>query len=338
MEVNITFILPTLNRRKFVKRAIDSCLACENNIVKPQVIVIDSQSEDGTFAYLQSLYNNDARVTLLQNDRTAGYMETSFQGVDLIETEYATFMFDDDVLSPYYSDMVLNMVKFKKRFIMGYGEVVDAEKIFPFKPIYEFKEYPNLKLLLGHFSSKEISLLKYLPVSEICCVVTSDLLREWVIHVKNFAQQNKLREYFMLKKNMGSDLMLHFLGMLQCNKALVASAVIAQFSRHPSSMSIRYKTINKRIGYWLPRIWAFEHFCKSEYRKEAAICASYLIIHGIDILLHKIKILDFSWFKLICKEIVKILFKVFKQRIAIATFSYRFPFLIKKKVKDIFLC
>src|SRR5215831_3601614 len=105
MKDVITFILPTRNRKQFVRRAIDSCLSCESETVSPCVIVIDGESDDGTFTDLQSAYAGDTRVQLLQNSKSTGFMNTCFQGVELVKSKWVTFMYDDDVLSPCFIDM-----------------------------------------------------------------------------------------------------------------------------------------------------------------------------------------------------------------------------------------
>ena len=106
MKQTVTFILPTRNRKHFVRRAIDSCRACESEMVSARVIVIDGESDDGTFMDLNQVYEHDDRVQLLQNSKSAGFMNTCFQGVELVKSKWVTFMYDDDVLSPYFVDMV----------------------------------------------------------------------------------------------------------------------------------------------------------------------------------------------------------------------------------------
>src|ERR1700733_6129659 len=72
MKQTVTFILPTRNRKHFVRRAIDSCLACESEMASARVIVIDGESDDGTFVELKQVYENDDRVHLIQNSKSAG--------------------------------------------------------------------------------------------------------------------------------------------------------------------------------------------------------------------------------------------------------------------------
>ena len=50
----ISFILPTFNRKEYVLRAIESCLALEKKNILPHIIVIDGYSNDGAWELLKS--------------------------------------------------------------------------------------------------------------------------------------------------------------------------------------------------------------------------------------------------------------------------------------------
>lgn len=324
METEITFILPTRNRKTWVARAIDSCLNCEGDTIKPHIIVIDGESEDGTYDYLIQLYRNNPRVQILKYPY--GFMETCFHGLRLVKTELATFMYDDDVLSMHFRDMIAHMVEHKKAFIMGYGQVRNIGEIYPFKPVADYKHYPHFKLLLGYFGYLDAIEYTNLPLSPICCAAKTDLLRDWTNHVMEFALRYRMREYFMLKKNIGPDLMIYLLSILTSKtEVCVASATVAQFSEHPTSMTITYENIHLAIGYWLAKIWAFENISKMNHTRESAMCASYLIISGMSILIRTFSQKQFNWSFSIMREIAAIVLKVLRHmncnNALIATFS-----------------
>ena len=324
METEITFILPTRNRKIWVARAIDSCLNCEGNTIKPYVIVIDGASEDGTYHYLKEVYRHNPKVQILTNQYS--FMQTCFYGLGFVKTQFATFMYDDDVLSMYFRDMIAHVSEHKKDFIMGYGQVHNIENIYPFKPIADFKHYPNLQLLLGYYGYLDAIEYTNLPASPICCVVKADLLKEWISHVTRFAHKYRMREYFMLKKNIGPDLMIYLLSILtNNNEVCVASATVAQFSEHPTSMTITYENIDLAIGYWLARIWAFEHISKTNHERESAMCALSLVLSGMSILIRKFRRRKLNWSFSIIREIMVICLEVLRHfnciNALIATFS-----------------
>jgi glycosyltransferase involved in cell wall biosynthesis len=289
MTTAITFILPTQNRKHFVRRAIDSCLACESDAISPRVIVIDGESHDGTFDDLKNAYGGDPRVQLLQNSRGTGFMNTCFQGVDLVKSRLVTFMYDDDVLSPFFGNMISELVMERESFIMGYGAEYAADGIYPFKPIAAYRAYTATQLLLAYFGRAVDVDFTRLPVSPICCVTHIDLLQEWVTHVNRFSSHNAIRRHFMLRLNIGPDFMIYLLSLLKQTSAIpVAVAVVAQFSVHPASMSVRYGSGELSIGYWLARIWAFEYLCQAGRRSEAAMCAAAIVLNGVRILVTRL--------------------------------------------------
>src|SRR4051812_28785596 len=133
MKQVVTFILPTRNRKHLVSRAIESCLACENELVSAHVIVIDGESDDGTFADLEKAYDRDPRVTLItQNGNSSGFMNACFQGVDLVKSKWVSFMYDDDILSPFFVNMASKLASGRDSFIMGYGAEYDVDRVYPF--------------------------------------------------------------------------------------------------------------------------------------------------------------------------------------------------------------
>ncbi|MEG8028204.1 glycosyltransferase [Sphingomonas aerolata] len=48
----ISFVVPTLNRGRYVVRAVDSCLAAATAAVDVEVVVLDSMSDDGSWDLL----------------------------------------------------------------------------------------------------------------------------------------------------------------------------------------------------------------------------------------------------------------------------------------------
>jgi glycosyltransferase involved in cell wall biosynthesis len=273
--------------------------------VSPCVIVIDGESDDGTFTDLQATYSGDARVQLLQNGKSTGFMNTCFQGVDLVKSKWVTFMYDDDVLSPHFIEMAANLVGSSSRFIMGYGAPFPADSVYPFKPVEAFRPYSPQQLLLAYFGRHDDIDFKGLPFSPIACVTTLDLLQQWVPQVKRFCSQNSLRQHFMLKRNIGPDLMIYLFSLIQHQGDVsLAVAIMAQFSAHPSSMSIIFGNSDLAVGYWLGKIWAFEYLRNAGRREEAAICGSAIVLVGAKLLLARLMRFEIKWSGAMIREIL----------------------------------
>lgn len=320
MRAEVTFILPTLNRRQWVKRALDSCLACENGIVKPHVVVIDSESGDGTMPYLRAAYASDERVTLHENSRSAGCIRSWFDGVEQLKTRFATFVWDDDVLSPFFADMVTRMMREGAEFSAGFGEVSPIDQVYQFEPIDNFRSVAASEVLLGFFGFHGRSELPRLPVSPICCMVTSDLLRDWVKQVEIFTSRNSLRRHFMIKRAIGPDLMVYLSALVkETGHVVVTPSVVAQFSSHPGSITIKANAFDIEVGYWLAKLWAFERISDQGRRHEATCCAAYLLVYGARLILIRLWMLRLSWVLDVAREVWQVLRRLAQMRLISAT-------------------
>lgn len=279
--LELTFILPTLNRKEWVLRAIRSCLNTETAQFIPHVLVIDSQSTDGTPTAIQIEFSKHPRVQLLQNDPSDKFMKTCFFGVSHLKTPWATFMYDDDVLSPFWSVLGLAIEKKPNSFVSGYGITHHVQSVYTFTAPNTTRWIQRESVLSAYFGQCT-ELNEALPMSPICCIVKSDQLRQWVGQVQSFCNKTSLRRYYMMKRNIGPDLMIYLLGILASNTEIgVISDPIAQFSEHPQSMSIMALGPDLDIGYWLAKIWAFEQLDNYHLSHLKTSFGAYLLFFGL---------------------------------------------------------
>lgn len=335
MKTNITFILPTRNRRQWIRRAVDSCLACENNSIQPHVIVIDGRSTDGSFEELQKIYNLEVRVKLIQQEKgKSSFMEACFQGVELTESFFVTFMYDDDQISPYFKDMFQKLIDEKGSFIAGYGAICSVEKFYLFDQIKNYETYKSHQILMSYFGVSTVQ-SGPLPVSPICCITTKESLIEWRKEVSNFANATELRRYFMLKRNIGPDLMVYLLTFLRdsLSSITITPQIVAQFSSHSTSMTILANSFELRVGYWLARVWAFEKLTLKNSEKNITTSGVYLFCFGIRLILLKLMKLDITWTKEIAKETIGIGKKTFSSG-TLKNIFLSFNRLITNRVKN----
>lgn len=320
MKEVVTFILPTRNRRRFIRRAVDSCLGCENQRIAPFVIVIDGESDDGSFTDLIAAYGNDPRVQLLQNSKSAGFMSTCFQGVGLVKSRWVTFMYDDDILSPGFRDMAEKLIQSSDTFILGYGAVYPADQVYPFKPIGRFQRHAPEELLRTFYGRGRALEFAGLPQSPICCITTIDVLEEWMARVKDFCSSNPLRLHFMLRRNIGPDLMIYLLSLAKHQGQVpLAVAIVAQCSEHPASMSVQYGTSDLSVGYWLAKIWGFEYLCETGRVGQATMCASAVVLNGGRILAARLVRLNLEWSGMIIREMLAVVGRSIRHGLVLRT-------------------
>lgn len=90
----VSIVIPTHNRVRFLKRAIDSVFA--QTIQNFEIIVVDDASSDGTAKLLLSLSGIDARILCLRNDSSLGGGGARNVGIEASKGTWVAFLDDDD--------------------------------------------------------------------------------------------------------------------------------------------------------------------------------------------------------------------------------------------------
>lgn len=94
----ITTIIPTYRRPLLLRRAIVSALEQKN--VSLRICVYDNYSKDETETLVRDLAKNDERVVYYSQSENIGSLANFLYGMSRIETEFFSFLSDDDYLLP----------------------------------------------------------------------------------------------------------------------------------------------------------------------------------------------------------------------------------------------
>lgn len=325
--MDLTFILPTYNRKNYVLRAINSCLLInkKSKRIKVKVLVLDGFSKDGAWELMQSTYLKNSNVILKQFSKSLGFQETAFLGLKYVKTDYCTFMYNDDVISNYYHKFAEKLEDSDQNFIMGYGKNFDVSQTYKFhKPNFVMVRPQDVVLNYFGFFNK----LKYnsLPVSPVPSISKTSNLKLWKNQVREFTSKSSFRKILMLNKNIGPDLVILLFNLvLQKQNFFICNSTISQLSTHPSAMSIAYGKTPLSTGYWLARIWYFEYYlvnCKNIDKIFLSKISSYIIVGGFYILILNMLSFNFYYSKNIFYEIWTISKKNFHKKIVGMTLYY----------------
>lgn len=90
--VEVTVVIPTLNRAHVLPRAIRSALA--QTVTDLEVLVVDDGSTDGTQSVVEAL--SEPRVRLLRHERRRGAPAARNTGIEHARGEYLAFLDSDD--------------------------------------------------------------------------------------------------------------------------------------------------------------------------------------------------------------------------------------------------
>lgn len=92
---DISVVIPTYNRKGYLKQALASCFA-GNEDIDVEVVVVDDGSTDGTHEYLQSLDNPNVRPIFQEHQ---GGQVARNLGLEEAQGTYIKFLDDDDWLA-----------------------------------------------------------------------------------------------------------------------------------------------------------------------------------------------------------------------------------------------
>ncbi len=304
--IELTFILPTRDRRRWVIRAIESCLGSHQAGINVEVLVLDGNSTDGTFEAIQGQFGSDPRVLLLRQ-QSRGFMAACFEGLALVRTPFATFMYDDDVLSPFWADLPRTLADLGSGFALGFGAEGNIEQTIPFAPV-KFLRMVSPSALLRAYCGAGHELSQHgLPLSPICCLTRIQELRRWQGELERFPRGRFLREYFMMQLNAGPDLLVYFSSILNHEGDIpVFDGSVAQFSSHRGSMTVTSEPTDIRLGYWLAYVWLSTQLRRLGRGADAGWCAAYTLKQGLRLLWKRVRLGRWEWMGSFIKEIADV--------------------------------
>ena len=106
--MDITVIIPVKDRREHIGKTLDSIL--KSGIAPKEVIIVDNESEDGTYQFCEQYIKNRPNVTLLR-ETFPGAAAARNKGLKSCKTEWVYFFDSDDIfdynfMSTFYNAKV----------------------------------------------------------------------------------------------------------------------------------------------------------------------------------------------------------------------------------------
>jgi glycosyltransferase involved in cell wall biosynthesis len=101
--MRVSAVIPTFNRRQYIRRAIDSVL--EQTVAVDEVVVVDDGSTDGTAEAVEKWYGSRVRIVRQKN---GGVSAARRRGVQEARGEWIAFLDSDDEWTPARNGELLN--------------------------------------------------------------------------------------------------------------------------------------------------------------------------------------------------------------------------------------
>jgi glycosyltransferase involved in cell wall biosynthesis len=259
----VSFIVPTLNRGRYVLRAVESCLRAGAEAgVAVEVIVLDSESDDGSWEALNERFKSCEEVRLAQNKRGLGPTRSWLDGARLVRGRFVTFLWSDDYVAPHFLRSLLPPLADGAELAIGFGAVRDIDDDSSLAPLARCDLVSREQIAAEYFGVAH-SEAEPLPVSPAAALFTREAFIRWLELVEPYCQADELRSVVMWRRAIGPDLLL-FLAALDLNTGPVplVRGYVAQFSAHASSITVSSSSWPLRTGYWLARAWLVERWAE----------------------------------------------------------------------------
>lgn len=124
MAVDFSIIIPTRNRKDFLKMAIDSIVRQQN--ITYEIIVVDDASTDNTLQCIKELQKNH-NIKYIRNERSLFAHNSRREGYKIASGTYIVFMDDDDF---YTDEFFFSKVKSVFTDNKGIGTVLGATTVY----------------------------------------------------------------------------------------------------------------------------------------------------------------------------------------------------------------
>ena len=159
-QPKVTIILTTFNRANLIGDTLNSILA--QTYANWECFIIDDNSTDGTFAYLNDTYLGDKRIQYFLKDLEhypKGLSASRNMGLDLIvDTDFIQFFDDDDIMHPQKIELQMNEFSIYKNLDFSFFNRVLYDDLLTDKLRYGYYDKCSSHLIqdiaLGYYFGK----------------------------------------------------------------------------------------------------------------------------------------------------------------------------------------
>jgi glycosyltransferase involved in cell wall biosynthesis len=129
MNPLVSIIVPTLNRKQFIKETIKS--VNRQTYINLEIIISDNGSNYSVREYLNDDISTDPRIIFRENTTTVSMASHFNQCLDLATGEYIFYISDDDLISENYIELMVKRFQEDKKISIGISttEIIDINTV-----------------------------------------------------------------------------------------------------------------------------------------------------------------------------------------------------------------
>jgi len=259
--MSFTFLFITKGRKNFGK-SLNKCLNLSAKFDYVKTLIIDGNNDNRVESYIAKNFQSNNVKIIKQNK--GKFVRACLIGVENIDTNFFTFMHDDDYISHSFIELI-NCAIENDTSVIGQGVVLPKEdNSFKFKDLNNLQKIRSSTLINKYYCSKKINQI-YLPANPACSVFKTEVSKIWILSIKEIVR-NKFLANYLVYKNIGQDLLLYLIALSIQEKIYYCKDYSCQFSSHKDSMSVNFGTHNLGVGYWLSKNF-FSKFKGNAFRR-----------------------------------------------------------------------
>ena len=122
-KLTVSCVIPVYNSEKTLVKCVNSIL--NGNYKNVKIVLVDDGSSDGSWHLCSQLSEQNSNIISLKNDRNRGASYTRNKGLEVIDTDYVTFVDSDDYVSEEYIELLIKYASVNDGDLVICGYYVD---------------------------------------------------------------------------------------------------------------------------------------------------------------------------------------------------------------------
>ncbi len=241
-----SILIPVYNRETLVARSINAALS--QTITDIEIVIVDNQSTDGTFAVCSEFALRDNRIRLFQNTENIGPVRNWMKCAEHASAPYSKILFSDDLIAANFLERTIPYILSPECSLVYTPAIVGTED---WKGGVVYGAFINdCKLTREAFVRVATRVEHFTPVSPGAALFRTSDLRRFIL-----TDLPGVEGYDFAGNGAGVDWLIYALTALNYKHVAYVSDPLTYFHAHANSISCRNEDNLVQVGYDLAKKW-----------------------------------------------------------------------------------